>query len=156
MSILHTPKTIGEVLSEALDRGCNIDCQHGRIEIPGPKDAQIYVVELQRRHAEIEPLLRPGPGEFAEIDGHRIRYSVWSGFEHWPGEQLGPCIGVDTETELIQPGKIPRLVMVSASDGDQHMLIHPCDIGAFVKQHNEAIFCFHNVAFDFLVLHQTI
>ena len=43
----------------------------------------------------------------------------WS---RWNGQQLSGHFALDTETELITDHEIPRLAMVSASDGQQHAL----------------------------------
>ena len=61
---------------------------------------------------------------------------------------------LDCETELIDGHKIPRLALVSVSDGKTHYLVHPDDLGAFVLAHADLPVVFHNAAFDFWVVHE--
>lgn len=74
-------------------------------------------------------------------------------FAIWDGkERLKSPIAIDTETERIEGLQIPRLALVSVSDGQLHRLIHPRDIDAFVTAHRDSHFVAHNAVFDFDVL----
>lgn len=74
-------------------------------------------------------------------------------FAIWDGkERLKSPIAIDTETERIEGLQIPRLALVSVSDGQLHRLIHPRDIDAFMASHCDAHFVAHNAAFDFAVV----
>ena len=51
----------------------------------------------------------------------------------WDGRPLKGVIGLDTETEAIDgPSRIPRLALVSASDGFRHVIIPPHQLGRFL------------------------
>jgi hypothetical protein len=76
-------------------------------------------------------------------------YSVYTG-----GSLEGIWIGFDTETALIKGHEIPELALASVSDGSEHRLIHPDQVGNFILSHRGHDFIFHNVAFDFWVIAQ--
>lgn len=80
-------------------------------------------------------------------------------FIFWDGQQLasqrGLPIAFDVETEMITDDRvIPRLALATASDGHQHVIIHPDRLGDFLHRHRNAFFVGHNVQFDFWVVHQ--
>lgn len=79
-------------------------------------------------------------------------------FEIWqPGEEgLRSPIAIDTETELIQGNAIPRVALISVSDGRKHRLIKPEDLDAFIEQHSQADFVAHNASFDFAVIRKAL
>lgn len=77
----------------------------------------------------------------------------------WSGQQLhsreGLPIAVDCETEVLEDKRqIPRLALVSASDGQSDFVIHPELLGDFLEQHSGESFVGHNVQFDFWVIDQ--
>lgn len=61
---------------------------------------------------------------------------------------------LDCETEMIKGHEVPRLALVSVSDGKTHYVVHPDDLGAFVRAHHDLPIVFHNAAFDFWVVHE--
>ena len=64
-------------------------------------------------------------------------------------------IGFDTETELAEPGRVPRLAVAQAFDGKTCFLIHPSDLGRFIRDHTDCSFVGHNMAgFDYQVVHR--
>ena len=63
-------------------------------------------------------------------------------------------LALDCETEVIDGPTVPRLALVSVSDGKNHYLVHPDDLGAFVLAHADLPIVFHNAAFDFWVVHE--
>ena len=73
----------------------------------------------------------------------------------WSGQQLGPVVAFDVETTLIDqtdPTHIPRLVLASASDGEQNVIVCGCDIERFLQQHAHCTFVAHNWPFDYFVV----
>ncbi len=73
----------------------------------------------------------------------------------WDGRPLAePLVALDAETERIQsPARIPGLVMLAASDGDRHVIVHPDDTARFLAAHAHTYWAGHNMAgFDFAVL----
>ena len=60
-------------------------------------------------------------------------------------------VAIDTETELAEPGKIPRLALAQAFDGETCYLIHPNDLGQFTREHARCNFVGHNLAGSFTV-----
>ena len=84
------------------------------------------------------------------ISGFPYSYARWR-----PGDaRLGQLLAIDTQTALIDAPNIPSLVMVTASDGRRHVLIHPDDLGEFILYHSASDFVCHDVAFDFWAIHQ--
>lgn len=74
-------------------------------------------------------------------------------FDLWGcSEKLRSPIAIDTETELIKGFDVPRVALISVSDGRLHRLIKPSDLQAFIDRHSEADFIAHNAAFDFAVI----
>ena len=66
-----------------------------------------------------------------EISGFRFPYQRWL-----HGQRMtGRLIAIDTETEIINDPEVPRLALVIASDGRQHVLINPDDVGEFLLTH---------------------
>ena len=64
-------------------------------------------------------------------------------------------MAIDTETALAEPGKIPQLAVAQVFDGQTCYLIHPDELGRFVREHANCSFVGHNIAgFDFLVIYQ--
>lgn len=84
-----------------------------------------------------------------ELAGKNYAWQVWD------GQQLGKYIALDTETTLIAgPSDIPRLCMVSISDGKQHYVAKPDQLSDLLNQHLPTgchIIC-HNISFDFWVM----
>ena len=77
-------------------------------------------------------------------------------YRQWDGEEMSSrLVAIDCETEVIPPGKIPRLAVAQAFDGKTCYLIHPDDVGRFIKWHPKSNWVGHNLAgFDFLVIYQ--
>ena len=61
---------------------------------------------------------------------------------------------LDCETEMIQDHRTPRLALASVSDGTRHFIVHPDDLPVFILAHRDLRIVFHNVAFDFWVVHR--
>ena len=78
-------------------------------------------------------------------------FSIWE-----RGERLVSPIAIDTETELIQGTSIPRVALISVSDGKEHRLIRPEDLQAFIDLHSQADFVAHNASFDFAVVRKVL
>lgn len=74
----------------------------------------------------------------------------------WHGEELGPQIALDTETELIKyKGHIPRLALGMAYAGGENVyLIKAQDMRQFMLANSKATIGFHNAAFDIKVIEQ--
>jgi DNA polymerase I-like protein with 3'-5' exonuclease and polymerase domains len=80
-----------------------------------------------------------------------VDFSIWE-----QGERLVSPIAIDTETELIQGTSIPRVALISVSDGREHRLIRPEDLQAFIDLHSQADFVAHNASFDFAVVRKAL
>ena len=84
-----------------------------------------------------------------ELAGKNYAWQVWD------GQHLGKYISLDTETVPIAgPADIPRLCMVSISDGQQHYVAKPDQLSDLLQQHLPVgchIIC-HNISFDFWVM----
>ena len=50
--------------------------------------------------------------------------------------------------------QVPRLALAVASDGRQHVIIHPSHLGEFLALHRDGFFVGHHVAFDFWVINE--
>ena len=79
-------------------------------------------------------------------------------FEWWnAGDTLaGNVCGMDTETVRIEdnsPGaEAPDMVIATVTDGVKGFYLQPADILPFLDAHTDALFVFHNIAFDAKVL----
>jgi hypothetical protein len=80
-----------------------------------------------------------------------FEFSIWR-----KGERLKSPIAIDTETELIDGFRVPRLALASVSDGAKHRLIRPGDLQDFIDAHDQAEFVAHNAAFDFEVIRSSL
>jgi hypothetical protein len=80
---------------------------------------------LKRESIEVKLHLPPqsfDPTSFAaggtvQLGDRRHRWEVWG------GQQLGRYVALDTETTLAEHPEVPRLAMISMSDGKQHYLV---------------------------------
>jgi hypothetical protein len=79
-------------------------------------------------------------------------------WEVWDGHDLGKHVAIDTETTLLEdPSRIPRLCLISISDGQQHFLAKPDQLAELMlKLQPDCHLIFHNVAFDFWVMDQQL
>jgi len=85
-----------------------------------------------------------------EISEFRFPYRRWV-----PGQRVsGRLIAIDTETAPIEDHEVPPLALAVASDGRQHVLIHPEDVGQFLLTNSQSEFVCHNAGFDFWVTHK--
>ena len=146
MSVLlpTTTQSIESLIGAAWDAGCRFRCQGDKLQIAGRRHHSDLIGELRRRSDEVLPYFQPG--DVAWIGIAKYPYGVWS------DQKLKTCFAFDTETELIRGHEIPRLALASVSDGEQHLLIHPNDLAAFIQQHRESTICFHNSPFDVWVI----
>ena len=84
------------------------------------------------------------------VGGHQYEYRQWDG-----EELVSNLIAIDTETNLAEPGRLPRLALAQAFDGETCYLIHPDHLGNFIRAHATRNYVGHNIAgFDFLVIHR--
>lgn len=97
-----------------------------------------------------DPKAEVGSG-VVSLGSDRFEFSIWRS-----GERLRSPVAIDTETELIELGKIPRIALASVSDGKKHRLIKPEDLQAFIDLHSGAEFIAHNAAFDFAVIRSAL
>jgi DNA polymerase I-like protein with 3'-5' exonuclease and polymerase domains len=72
----------------------------------------------------------------------------------WNGTRFRTrTLAIDTETTVEDdPAVIPTLVLMTASDGQRHVVIRPEDVARFFAQHLEHHFVGHHLAYDFWVL----
>jgi hypothetical protein len=125
--------------------GLQLDVKGGRLQLrgmPGAITPQIRASAAQHKEAVVT------------ISGRSYCYQ-----RRWAGEPLASADGYlafDTETDLVPlEREIPRLVLASASAGDESScLVHPDDVGAFVLAHQKLEFVCHHAAFDFWVVEQ--
>jgi DNA polymerase I-like protein with 3'-5' exonuclease and polymerase domains len=126
------------------------------------------VGDVGRLTDEIKHSLREHRGEFIALLGaetqsindvsgkvslsnHDFAYASWRS-----RERLASPIAIDCETELIDGHQVPRLALVSVSDGTKHRLIQPDQLDEFISQHADRHFIAHNAAFDFAVLRKSL
>jgi len=105
--------------------------------------------------AEEVEILRRGE---AELD--QLRRPKDEDSESWPlkwsGEQLGPEVGLDCETTLIEGFELPTLVLVSVSDGQKTFILKPGQLEQFLQLHRDRSFVCHHAAFDFRVVEKSL
>jgi DNA polymerase I-like protein with 3'-5' exonuclease and polymerase domains len=89
-------------------------------------------------------------GGTVQLGDQRHRWEVWG------GQQLGRYVVLDTETTLAEHPEVPRLAMLSISDGKQHYLAKPEQLAELLMLHlpGDHHLVFHNVSFDFAVIDQ--
>ena len=128
--------------------------------------------QIRRNKAELLDFLRlnnPGIGRIAPV-GETVRPTHKQGelarfmlgqeeivairYVSTQGPVFKRKYALDCETELIKDHQIPRLALVSVSDGQIHFLVHPDDLGKFILAHANLPVVFHNGAFDFWVVHE--
>jgi hypothetical protein len=97
------------------------------------------VEALRQAEAELSQLLRPKE----ESESYPFQ---------WSGEQLGPEVGLDCETTLIEGFELPKLVLVSVSDGQKTFILKPEQLEQFLQLHRDRSFVCHHAAFDFRVV----
>jgi putative DNA primase/helicase len=78
-------------------------------------------------------------------------------FEVWNDQRLHSRgdlpLAIDVETEWIKDERtVPRIAIASATDGTQHVIIHPDQLGEFLEVHRAEYFVCHNAQFDFWVI----
>ncbi len=97
-----------------------------------------------------EPPLPPAGHAVVKLGDEAFLYEA-----DWSGHPLtGDWIAIDTETARIEGHEIPTLALASASSGQQHALIHPDRLAAFVIAHRDRHIVAFNAAFDFWVVAQ--
>lgn len=78
-------------------------------------------------------------------------------WQEWTGETMySKLLSMDTETEPISAGKVPRLAVATVFDGEDCWLVPPCRLKDFVERHAGVNFVFHNCAFDWWVVYRTL
>ena len=80
-----------------------------------------------------------------QLNGQGLPWSVWD------GQQLRRYFAIDCETTLIVGHAVPKLAMVSVSDGRHHYVVRPDQVPQLLLQHlpYKHHLIAHNVAFDF-------
>ena len=81
------------------------------------------------------------------LGGRDFAYSAWDG-----GILEGGTLALAVETPLSDGVAIPRLALVAASSGLEHVLIHPDRLAAFVRAHADRQFVCHNAAIGVAVV----
>ena len=116
--------------------------------------------ELAERIAiQMEHLLPPvtfDPDRYSRTGTLKLADRSYN-WEVWDGQPLGKYIALDTETTLMtEPDKIPQLVMLSISDGEQHYVAKPNQLAELLLKHlpNGCHIICHNISFDFWVMDQ--
>ncbi|QDV34650.1 DNA polymerase [Tautonia plasticadhaerens] len=88
------------------------------------------------------------PSGVARLGGDDFPWSVWDGVAPLPGR----AVAIDTETELIVPGRVPRLALLTASDRDVTVVVRAEDVGHFVHAHADKDLVGHNLPYDLAVI----
>ncbi|WP_197231531.1 DNA polymerase [Novipirellula artificiosorum] len=116
------------------------------------------VKQALREHRQLfidvlSDVLSDGPTALRNV---RLGNETYS-FGNWGlSERLLSPIAIDTETELIEGRKIPKIALASVSDGTIHRLIDPADLQAFIDAHSDCHYVCHNAAFDFVVIRKAL
>jgi DNA polymerase I-like protein with 3'-5' exonuclease and polymerase domains len=74
---------------------------------------------------------------------------------NWDGVPLSGVVAIDTETELIReddPTHVPRVALLSATDGRRTLIVPPLQIGDFLRAHDGCVWVLFNAGFDIWVL----
>ena len=156
-------------------RGLKATVDGGRIVLRGDEERITpKLVGLVRKHKpDLLQLLDPPRRDPRSIDRQRTRRQVATRrgngsaerdltvklgkeqlpFLIWDDQELaGRIIGIDTETHPIVEHQIPRLVVASVSDGEQHFVVERDRLAEFLEIHADRHFVAHNMGFDFWVI----
>lgn len=130
------------------------------------EDQSLEVVgDLRKLTKDLKTALRANRQVFLDLlspEDSKVGSQVLLGdqvfaFDLWGcSEKLRSPIAIDTETELIKGFEVPKVALISVSDGRLHRLIKPLDLQAFIDLHSDAHFVAHNAAFDFEVIRTTL
>ena len=60
----------------------------------------------------------------------------------WSGQQLRKHVAMDAETTVVDGPSVPKLAMVSVSDGQQNYVLRPRDCSGFFEAHLQFRGCF--------------
>ena len=74
----------------------------------------------------------------------------------WQGQSLGNEIALDTETTVIDSPGIPQLVLATAANAEEVVVLTASQLDTFIDLHANAEFVVHNAAFDFWVIEQKL
>lgn len=90
------------------------------------------------------------------INNIKLGYNQTFSYElPWLGKKLRSTranpIAFDTETEVVEEG-IPRVALITASNGSQSCVIHPRQLCSFIEVHRFDYWVGHNTPFDFWVI----
>ena len=79
-----------------------------------------------------------------------VPFDIWN-----PASKLqGHHVSLDTETAKIEAGRVPALVIASATDGVHGFFIARQHLPEFIKAHANKTITLHNAAFDLAVMEQ--
>jgi len=128
-----------QLLNRIRLNGGEVEWREGQVFLkfrPGLLTAE-EVEALRKGEAELSQLLRPKEESY---------------LFKWSGEQLGQEVGLDCETTLIEDFELPKLVLVSVSDGQKTFILKPEQLEQFLQLHRDRTFVCHHTAFDFRVV----
>ena len=98
---------------------------------------------------------RSSDNPLKEFPIYKLKGKVYAS-KWWSGENLGKSFSFDVETELIQGGYIPQIVLASAFNGTELFFIEVHKLKEFAKVHEGSNWIAHNIAFDFMTLSNQI
>jgi DNA polymerase I-like protein with 3'-5' exonuclease and polymerase domains len=151
------------ILSKVRETGGTFGFEDGRPFVRGDAGAlsENDIAFLNQAKPDlIQILTAPSDGDTGIIndDQESRTFGVVDGSHpyEWTGQQLGHEIGIDCETLVIEGRSIPKLVLVSVSDGSSYFVLRPEQLPEFLCQHETSDFVAHNSAFDFWVIWQAL
>jgi ribonuclease D len=159
--------TLADLISYLGATGCRLGRAGDRLtlEVPeGHPGVPIDVTAFLRERrdellASFGPAPEPAPPEPAPPEPAPPEPEPVAPFTRWEGEDLGSLVAIDTETEMAgnNPGDPPpRLVLVTAYNGEGGVFFGPDQADAFLRLHGAAVLVFHNAAFDLPVIEKAL
>jgi hypothetical protein len=147
--------TLADLITYLATTGCRLGRAGDRLILdvpPGHPGVPADVAACLREHRD-EILSSFGPAPAPAVT------ETVPSFTPWRGEDLGSLVSIDTETEMAgnNPGDPPpRLVLVTAFNGQAGVFFGPDQVEAFFQTHGVSVLVFHNAAFDVPVLEKAL
>jgi hypothetical protein len=153
--------TAADLLDALGAAGVRLAARDGRLQLRGPTGSLTEALrrEVARTKGALLALLAeesgiPTAGDIATMPSVNIGGKLFTYSPRWSGGRLAAADGLlafDVETDVVDlKREVPRLALASASAGEAaSCLVHPDDLGAFVRAHDGLDLVCHNAAFDF-------
>jgi hypothetical protein len=70
--------------------------------------------------------------------------------------RVTPFLAFDTETELARPDRVAEMALMTVSNGQRHIILHPSQVPEFIQRHQGALWVGFNSQYDWWVVRETL